>query len=92
MSVKKHLKHFENQIRLRTARTWALGLALCMGLTALMSLGFGMSHSSYPAAWSSTFSILAYGGFLRQVVPLFGVTIIILLIIAVILHLFIDKN
>jgi hypothetical protein len=92
MTVQNQLKHFENQIRLRSARGWAVGLAVSVGMSALLCVGFGMGELYNPKVWTSTFSIMAHGGFLRQfVLPLVYISIF-LFGIAIVLHLFIDKT
>jgi hypothetical protein len=92
MTVQNQLKHIENQIRLRSLRGWAAGLAICIGMSALLCVGFGMGELYNPKVWTSTFSIMAHGGFLRQFVYPLGCISIFLFGIAIILHLFIDKT
>jgi hypothetical protein len=92
MTTQNQIKHFENQIRLQSLLGWAIGLAICIGAAALLCIGVGAGELSIPAVWTSTFSIMAHGGFLRQfVLPLVYISIF-LFGIAIVLHLFIDKT
>ena len=91
MTVQNQIKQIESQIRLRSLRAWAVALAICIGMSALLCIGFGKGELYNPKVWTSTFSIMAHGGFLKQfVVPLSFISIV-LFVIAIILHLFIDK-
>jgi hypothetical protein len=92
MSVQDQIKQIENQIRLRSLRAWAAGLAICIGMSALLCVGFGKGELYNPKVWTSTFSIMAHGGFLQQfVLPLTCISIT-LFITAIVLHFFIDKT
>ena len=92
MTVQNQIKQIENQIRLRSLRAWAAALAICIGMSALLCIGFGKGELYNPKVWTSTFSIMAHGGFLQQfVVPLSFISIV-LFVIAIVLHLFIDQT
>jgi hypothetical protein len=92
MTDQTQLKHFENQIRLRSLQGWAFALAIVTGVTVLFFAGFGLGELHLPAVWTSTFSIMAHGGFLQQFVVPLGFISIVLFVIAIVLHLFIDKT
>ena len=92
MTIQNQLKQIENQIRLRSLLGWATGLAICIGATALLCIGLGQGELLNPKVWTSTFSIMAHGGFLRQLVLPLSCISIILFAIAIVLHLFIDKS
>jgi hypothetical protein len=65
---------------------------MSVGMSALLCVGFGMGELYNPKVWTSTFSIMAHGGFLRQfLLPLVYISIF-LFGIAIVLHLFIDKT
>ena len=92
MTIQNQLKQIENQIRLRSLRGWATGLAICIGATALLCLGLGQGGLLNPNVWTSTFSIMAHGGFLRQLVLPLSYINIALLVVAIIVHLCIDRT
>jgi uncharacterized membrane protein YczE len=92
MTAQNQLKFIENQIRLRSLRGWAIVLAIFFGVTTLEIAGFGVSELINPKVWTSTFSIMAHAGFLRQfVLPLSSISIIFV-VVALVSHLFIDKT
>ena len=92
MTVQDQIKKIKTQIRLRSLRGWAIGSAIFIGATALLCIGLGVGELHNPKVWTSTFSIMAHGGYLRQFVfPLTCISII-LFFIALVLHLFIDKT
>jgi hypothetical protein len=92
MTVQNQIKQIESQIRLRSLRAWAAALAICIGMSALLCIGFGKGELYNPKVWTSTFSIMAHGGFLRQFVLPLGCISIFLFVIAIVLHFFIDKT
>ena len=92
MTVQNQVKQIESQIRLRSLRAWATGLAICIGVTALLFIGVGMGELHNPRVWTSAFSVMAHGGLFRQFVLPLSCISIILFVVAIILHLFIDKT
>ena len=90
--MQNKIKHIENQIRLITLRGWAAGLAVAFAVVTFLCTGLGLGELQNPKVWTSTFSIMAHSGFLQQFVVPLGFTSIVLFIIAIILHLSIDKT
>jgi hypothetical protein len=92
MTVQNQIKQIESQIRLRSLRAWATGLAVCLGTTTLLFIGVGMGELHNPRVWTSAFSVMAHGGLFRQFVFPLACISIVLFAIALVLHLLIDKT
>ena len=91
MIMKQQIKQLENRMRLYTLRTWAAGLAIVSGTTALFTPGFNIGALSNPESWSSAFAVFFNLGFLREsIIPLLAISAIFA-IIAFALHLVIKR-
>jgi hypothetical protein len=91
MIMKNQIKQMERQMRLYTMRTWAAGLAIVSGATALSTPGFNLGALSNPESWSSAFAVFSKLGLLREsIFPLLAISAIFALI-ALVLHLVIKK-
>ena len=89
MTTKQRVKQIERLMRLYALRTWAFGLAIASGVTALFTAG--IHPLSNIETWSSSFIVMAGTGLLQKSwIPL-AICTIIFLLIGLILQLIIKR-
>jgi hypothetical protein len=90
MNTKQQTKQIERELRLDTLRTWAFGIAIASGTTAIFTGGAYPSLSNIET-WSSSFVVMAGTGLLQiSWFPLALITIIFL-VAGFTLHLVIKR-